>query len=229
MASLISNGGVLGGSPLNNINPSDILSIEILKDADATAIYGSRGSNGVVLITTKRGKPGDMKVDFSLSKGWGKVGNFMKLLNTQEYVEMRKEALANDGLIPSSDNARDLVVWDTTRYTDWQKLLLGGTAHQTNTNVSLSGGSQYVQYLISLGYFRESTVMPTDFYNQKYSLHFNLSSASSNQKFKLIFSGQYTVDDNHIIANDPTGTALSLAPNAPKVYNEDGTINWENV
>ena len=106
------------------INPSDIENIEILKDADATAIYGSRASNGVILITTKRGSPGKTNFDLNVYQGISKITTRYDVLNTQQYVEMRKEALANDGLPLSLSRAPDLVAWDTTRYTDWQKFCL---------------------------------------------------------------------------------------------------------
>ena len=85
---LTSNGDPL--NPLNFINPLDIESIDILKDADATAIYGSRGANGVILITTKKGKAGRIKVDFNAYTGVGTVAHYTKLLNTQQYVSMRR-------------------------------------------------------------------------------------------------------------------------------------------
>ncbi|MEJ0055974.1 MAG: TonB-dependent receptor plug domain-containing protein [Bacteroidota bacterium] len=97
----------LGTNPLNGINPTDIESIEVLKDADATAIYGSRGSNGVILITTKRGKAGKTKVDLNFYSGGATVPRRMDLLNKQQYVAMRKEAFANDKIIPTAANARD--------------------------------------------------------------------------------------------------------------------------
>lgn len=87
-----------GLSPFNVLNPGNIERIEILKDADATAIYGSRGANGVILITTKKGKAGDTKVNVDLSQGIGQVGHFMNLLNTQQYLQMMHQAYANDRL-----------------------------------------------------------------------------------------------------------------------------------
>ncbi len=110
------------GNPLSNLNPADIESIEILKDADATAIYGSRGANGVVLITTKKGKSEKLNIDVNMYKGLGRVTRSMKLLNTRQYIDMRLEALENDGVEAGTDNSdQDLLQWDTTRYTDWQK------------------------------------------------------------------------------------------------------------
>src|SRR5690606_16708639 len=132
--------GAFGGqSVFNSINPNDIESIEVLKDADATAIYGSRGANGVILITTKKGKAGKTEVGVNLYQGIGKVGTKTKMLDTRQYLDMRYEAFANDGVDWTAANvsAPDLKLWDTTRYTDWQQLLIGGTAHYTNAQVSL--------------------------------------------------------------------------------------------
>ena len=108
-----------GLSPFNLLNPGDIESITVLKDADATSIYGSRGSNGVILITTKKGKAGNQtQLSVNVSGGFGKVGHFMHLLNTPQYLEMRHEAFNNDGETPNAANAPDLLVWDTMRYTN---------------------------------------------------------------------------------------------------------------
>ncbi len=124
------NGNYTGsGNALSYINPNDIESIEVLKDADATAIYGSRAANGAIIITTKKGKQGRSAFDLNLQYGWGKVSRKMKMLNTQQYLEMRGEALSNDGIIPTIDNAPDLLLWDTTRYIDWQDVLMGNTAN----------------------------------------------------------------------------------------------------
>ncbi len=79
------------------LNPSDIESIDILKDADATAIYGSRAANGAILITTKKAKLGNTTFDITLQKGWGKVANKIEMLNTRQYLDMRYEAYRNNG------------------------------------------------------------------------------------------------------------------------------------
>ncbi len=78
------------GNPLSYINPSDIESIDVLKDADATAIYGSRAANGAILITMKKGKEGQVKVNANIEKGWGKLGHIRELMNSKQYIEMRK-------------------------------------------------------------------------------------------------------------------------------------------
>lgn len=128
----ISEGGL---SALNLINPQDIESIEVLKDADATAIYGSRGANGVILITTKAGTSKRTTINLRLNTGFSRVTRLMEMMNTQQYVEMRREAFLNDGVVPTINNAPDILLWDTTRHTDIQKLLVGGTAKYTDAQV----------------------------------------------------------------------------------------------
>lgn len=223
---------VKGGSPLNYINPADIESIDILKDADATSIYGSRAANGAILITTKKGKAGKAKLTVDARQGWAKVARRVDMLNTQQYVQMRKEAITNDGYAAYLNDPAfneywpDLNIWDTTRYTDWQKTLTGGTAQNTNVNASISGGSANVQYLIGGHYNRQTTAFPGDFHNKAAGLHFNTSVVSSNQKFRISLSGTYTNDQNHLPSVDLTEMGILTEPNAPALYNQDGTLNW---
>ncbi|MBA4744689.1 MAG: TonB-dependent receptor [Muricauda sp.] len=221
--------GILGGSisPLNGINPADIEKIEVLKDADATAIYGSRGANGVVLITTKKGRSGKAEFNIHLNTSLGRATRFMDLLNTPQYLEMRREAFANDGIEDYPANAHDVNgTWDQDRYTDWQKELIGGTVHRTMARASVSGGSNGTRYLIGGSYQRENTVFPGESGYQKGSVLLNLDHNSEDGRFKLHFSGNYVVDDNDLPAADLTLTSRSLAPNAPALYGEDGELNW---
>jgi TonB-dependent starch-binding outer membrane protein SusC len=233
-AVLGSSAGITGpggnGNPLNYINPADIESIDILKDADATAIYGSRAANGAILITTKKGKVGKTKLDINAQQGWGNVTKTMKMLNRRQYLDMRYEAFKNDGvdlttLTPNSRNW-DLTVWDTTRYTDWQKELIGNTSRYTNVNANVSGGTSIVQYLIGATYHRETSVFLGDFADQKGSMHFNINSTSASQRFRMQFSGNYMVDNNKLPGVDLTRDANLLEPVAPALYNPDGTLNW---
>ncbi|MBK0379310.1 TonB-dependent receptor [Mucilaginibacter segetis] len=218
---------MVGNSPLGFINPQDIESISVLKDADATSIYGSRAANGAILITTKKGKAGDTRVNFNLQQGVGKVTRTMDLLNAQQYLQMRHEALKNDG-ISIADYDYDLNgAWDTTRTTDWQKELIGNSAHYTDMQVSLSGGNENTQYLIGSAYHRETTVFPGEFSDQKASLHFNINNTSANKKFKVQLSGSYLFDNNQLPSQDLTYYALQLPPVAPALYNPDGSLNWQ--
>ncbi|MGC4233253.1 MAG: SusC/RagA family TonB-linked outer membrane protein [Niabella sp.] len=222
----VSNDAQRGASPLSFINPLDIESIDILKDADATSIYGSRGANGVVLITTKKGKPGKIKINAGFQQGWGRVTRKANMMNTREYLDMRYEAFRNDGLSPNLVNNPDLRDWDTTRYTDWQEVLIGGTAKNSRANISLSGGTETVQYLIGGTYRRDTDVFPGDMASTSGSLHFNINTASLNQKFKLQLSGSYLVNENLLPGVDLTQAALSLEPVAPALFNPDGSLNW---
>lgn len=214
-------------SPFSFLDPADIASIDILKDAAATAIYGSRGANGVILITTKKGKAGEMKIDLTMRSGFGEVAHEVPLLNTQQYLAMRHQAINNDGGgVPNSNTDYDLTLWDTTRYTDWQKVLLGGKARYDDASLSISGGNANTSYLIGAGYHRQTTVTPGDFNDQKGSLNFNINSASTNQKFKIALSGNYSIDENDIPSLNFVYFALDLPPDAPPLYKSDGTINW---
>jgi TonB-linked SusC/RagA family outer membrane protein len=215
-------------SPLNSLNPSDIESIEVLKDADATAIYGTRGANGVVLITTKKGGPGKTKLDLNVYTGVGRVGHFMDLLNTQQYLTMRHEAHKNDGVPIDPSWEYDLTEWDTTRYTNWQKVLIGGASKITNAQLSVSGGNSNTQFQIGSGFYSEGTVFPGDFGDKKISTHVSLSHQSNNKKFTFAFQNSLVIDKNKLPLTDLTTPALSLPPNAPALHNEDGSINWEN-
>jgi TonB-linked SusC/RagA family outer membrane protein len=216
-------------SPLNNINPGDIESIEVLKDADATAIYGSRGANGVVLVTTKKGKQGKTRFAATVSQGTGHVTRFMDMMHTKQYLEMRTEAFSNDGIASYPENAYDINgTWDPNRYTNWQEKLLGGTASITNLQASASGGSAQTQFLISSNYGRETTVFPGDFAYVKANVHLNLQHLSENERFKISFSAGYTMQDNDQPSTDLTAEAWLLPPNAPALYDELGNLNWEN-
>ena len=216
-----------GGNPLNFINPSDIESISVLKDADATAIYGSRAANGAILITTKKGKPGDARVSFNLQNGWGKVTRKLPVLHTQQYLEMRHEAIKNDGLTVNKSTDYDLNgTWDTTRYTDWQKVLIGGTAQYTNLDGSVSGGTTNTQYLIGGTYHKETTVFLGNFNDQKASVHTNLITSSANRRFHFQLSASYLFENNKLPWYDLTAASFQLAPDAPPLYNPDGSLNW---
>jgi TonB-linked SusC/RagA family outer membrane protein len=218
------------GNPLSFINPSDIESIDVLKDADATAIYGSRAANGAILITTKKGKAGDTKVNLNLQSGWAEVPRKLDLMNSQQYLEMRREALKNDGIVaPDSGPYVDSDLngnWDTSHYTDWQKELIGGTASYQDLNASISGGNDRTTFLVGAGHHRETDVFPGDYADNKTSLHFNINNTSANQKFKIEFSGSYLLDDNKLPDIDLTANAMTLPPVSPALYKSDGSINW---
>ncbi len=221
-------GGGTISSPLANIDPSSIESIEVLKDADATAIYGSRGANGVILITTQKAKQGKTSVQARIYSGFGKATRLMDLLNTTQYIGMRKEAFANDGTTATSSNARDLLLWDTTRYTDWQKELIGNTMHVSDSKIDISGGSDKTQFLAGFGYHRETTVLPDDhFGEQKYAVNISIAHKSAGGKFRLNFQSNYVRNKISLPQSD-ISSQIFLPPNAPSLYKPDGSLNWEN-
>jgi len=220
-----------GMSPFNYLNPADIESIEVLKDADATAIYGSRGANGVILITTKKGKAGQAKVDISVSAGTSKATRRLHFLNTQQYLQMRQEAFRNDGIAPSQMNSFNSQsydvngIWDTTRYTDWQHVFLEHPATFKNAQVNVSGGNTGTQFLIGAGYTKTGAPFPGDFADQKASMHFSLNNTTPNNRLTTQLSAIYTYDNNNMPLGDPRNSIL-LAPNAPALYDANGNINW---
>lgn len=217
--------GINANSPFNSINPNDIESIEVLKDADATSIYGSRGANGVILITTKKGKAGKTSVDINYYSGWGKVTRTMNYLNTRQYLQMRHEAFINDGITPDVSNAPDLLLWDTTRYTDWKKLLIGGTANSANLNVRLSGGNTFTNFSLNANYYKETTVFPGNFADNRGDVNFSFSHSSPDKKFKTTFSTSYSYDKSNLTREDFT-TFIINPPNMYRPYDSLGKLIW---
>ncbi len=216
-------------SPLNAINPDNIESIEVLKDADATAIYGSRGSNGVILITTKKGKEGKTQFSISSSTGIANITRKMDLLNTEQYLTMRREAFANEGITEYPETAYDINgTWNQNRYTDWQEELIGGTARTQNIQASVSGGNAQTQFRLSGNYQKETTVFSGDFKYDRLNVNANTTHQSADKRFKLLFNIAYAIENNNLPRADITWNAINLAPNAPALYDENGELNWEN-
>lgn len=212
-------------SAFNFINPEDVESIDVLKDADATAIYGSRGANGVILINTRKGKAGKTQLRFNIATGVTYIGHSVQLLNTPQYLAMRNEAFRNDGIKPTDRNAPDLLKWDTTRYTDWQKELIGGTGKIISIQASISGGSTNYQYLLSGHYRRESMVFPGAFADTRGGFHLSTNTNSNNQRFSVTFIGSFLADKTTLPGFDFT-SRIMLPPNTPPAYLEDGSLNY---
>ncbi|MCK0156348.1 SusC/RagA family TonB-linked outer membrane protein [Cellulophaga sp. F20128] len=236
LASVSISVGINGAniSPLNAMNPNDIESVEVLKDADATAIYGSRAANGVVLITTKKGKAGKTKFNVNMSSTLSTVSHFLDLMNTQQYLEARMEGIINDGYgtlfeNPSYDRIwPDVKNWDQNRYTNWQKELIGGTAYRNKMQLSVSGGSEQTQFLINGAYQNETTVFPGDSKYGKASMHSNINHQSKDNRFKINFATIYSREKNNLPRTDLTSEAYTIEPNAPAIFDENGDLNWEN-
>lgn len=217
-------------NPLNAIHPNDIESIEILKDADATAIYGSRGANGVILITTRKGKAVTRTtVSVNANYSQSSVGSKMKMMNTEQYLDIRRQGFANDGVTKYPANAYDVNgAWDPERYTDWQEELIGRTATSSSIQLSVNGGNENTHFILTGSHSRQTTVFSEDFKYEMNSLSGNLSHRSNDNRLLLNVSGLFSVQDNNVISKDITTQAIQLIPNAPALYKEDGGLNWEN-
>ncbi|MDO5969589.1 TonB-dependent receptor [Flavivirga aquimarina] len=183
-------------SPLAMINPSDIQSIEILKDASSTAIYGSRGANGVILITTKAGDVGKGVVSIEHEYGITEVPNYIDLLESNEYTILNLEGFRNAGNVLNEENITRL---DSARAgllpsTNWQKAIVHiGTT--SNTNVGFSGGNKDVRYLISSNLLNaQGIVLDTDF--KRVSTRVNVN-ANISEKFKVSTRINYS----HVTSN----------------------------
>ncbi|HMR92950.1 MAG TPA: SusC/RagA family TonB-linked outer membrane protein, partial [Chitinophagaceae bacterium] len=224
--------GALGGgagvtaSPLNALSPSDIASIEVLKDADATSIYGSRGANGVILITTKRAMQGGIRTTLRLLHGAGNITRRMDLMKTPDYLIMRREAYTNDGLIPGASDAPDLLSWDTTRYTDWQKVLIGRTMYNSDASISVNGGNSQTQFLLGAAWHRQTAVFPGDFGEDRKTTTLSVSHMPENRRLKITASTFYSRYHNKLPQSD-FFSDITLSPNAPALYQADGELNWE--
>lgn len=224
---------VVDGFPtdnLNSINPNDIESIEILKDASATAIYGSRGSNGVVMVTTKHGKAGKTVVAYEGYYGVQSVRRKIPLLNGQQFAEFVNEAQVNNGGTPYFDgsNADRPLPSAIGAGTDWQDAILQNAPMQ-NHQLGISGGSEKSRYAISFGYYDQGGIIKnSDF--KRYTLRSNIDSdISSRVKVGLTFQGAYT--ESNDAQTEPTGNlaytgvisaAMNYSPTF-KMYNDDGT------
>jgi TonB-linked SusC/RagA family outer membrane protein len=217
--------GASGGvSPFSMINPSDIERIDILKDADATSIYGSRGANGVVLITTKKGKTGRVKVGLNFNSGFTELNRFIPTLDLQQYLALRTEAFKNDGVTPNTNNAPDLTVWDQNNSTDFQKMFIGNRGHINEIQGSMSGGNEQTRFFFNSAYRKESTVFLGDNNDKRFSSRLNLDHSSLNKKFNVSLSVSYANDNTNIPTSD-LSSVYNLPPNLP-LYDAAGKLFW---
>jgi len=218
-----------GQNPFFSMNPNDIETVTVLKDADATAIFGSRAANGVIIITTKKGRPGKAKLEMNVYQGMSKVTRYYDLLNTQQYIQMRKEAFENDNINPTSGNAYDLLIWDTTRYIDWQKYLWGRVGKTTDAQFGFSGGDLRNAFRIAGGYHRQTDISTISGASQRGSLQFNLSHNSLNQRLSIGFTNMYSAAQTKMVR---VQGSVTQPPNAPPAFDEKGNFNfrgWDPV
>jgi len=156
-------------NPLSSISPQDIESIEVLKDASSTAIYGARGANGVVLITTKLGRRGDNTVTFESSGGMQSPSRYIPMLNGRQFAELANEASVNGGRAQPYTAAE---IEQLGPGTDWQRAILRDAPMQSHS-LSVTGGDDRTRYFLSGSYFNEAGIVrATDF--KRYSARLNL-------------------------------------------------------
>ncbi len=220
----LGNGKVSTISPLSTINPADIVSMEVLKDASATAIYGAQGSNGVILITTKRGKAGEAKFTYDGMIAVNRQNKRLDMMNLREYAEYYND-LVSTGQASSSNYYSDPSILG--KGTNWQDAIFQ-TALQHQHQVSAQGGTDKVQYYVSGSYMnQDGTIIGSDF--QRISLRANLD-AQLKSWLKFGMSATYSdIDENLKLADGSEGIinySLTTIPDIP-IYDIDG--NYSSV
>lgn len=228
---------------LNLINPQDIQSIDVLKDAASSAIYGSRGANGVIIVTTKLGKAGKPSVSLTLEHGISKVTRKVDMMNAQEwirwYIDARNNAwIAKGGQASDPNSARIqsktyLIPPDFLTNpeqfgegTDWQDVMFR-TAPTNNVQLSVSGGSDNTQYLFSASYLDQDAVLIENFY-KRLSLRSNIRQKISdkiNVGLNLAFTGSNDRTDGTTGKSDVISLGIQSDPIFPE-YNENGNLGF---
>jgi TonB-linked SusC/RagA family outer membrane protein len=214
-----------GVSPLSLINPNDIESIDVLKDASATAIYGSRGANGVIIITTKRGKNGGAKINYDGYYGVQTQGKFIDMMNLQQYAKLQNVLADAFGIQRRAEFADPSILGPGT---NWQRAIFKNAPEQSHT-LSISGGKDGLDYYISGGYLKqEGTIIGSDF--DRYSFRTTINSQVKSW-FKMGGTMSASRSNQNTGLGENTGLvyyALLSAPDSP-VYNADGTYAGPSV
>jgi len=226
-------GAVTPYNPLGDINPNDIESVEVLKDGSATAIYGSRAANGVILITTKKGKQGSPKVNYDAWFAAAKPSKRFDLMNAEEFIKVNNMKAANSGV--TQEMARPTPVPGTTNEfydTDWQDVVFR-TGFQQNHSLSLSGATPATNYYFSLG-FTDLEGISQNNDQRRYSLRANIEqkALNNNVTFGINSSLTHTTDgglntnENGLSGN--VASVIVLPPNVPVKW-PDGTYNLNSA
>ena len=208
---------------LSDINNNDIASMEVLKDASSSAIYGTRAANGVIIITTKKGSYNEkLNTSVNIYRGVSSVRREIPLLTAPDLVTLKKERYTNDGLsVPA--------FWNDPYYavqrTDWQKALFN-TGHVTNADISIKGGSAYSNYLFSMGYYDEKGLI-TNTYFKRYTVRIN-SEHRINSRLKVGENLQLTARKGNSLDtySSQTGLIFSALRFNPAIPVKDETGNY---
>jgi TonB-linked SusC/RagA family outer membrane protein len=220
------------GADIAALNPNDIVSVDVLKDASATAIYGSRGANGVVMITTRRGTAGKKAISFDAYTGVQQVANKLKMMDATQYAEFMNETYANLNPGNTTRPFSDSLIRTLGKGTDYQDELFRN-AKISNFNLGVSGGNADTRYFLSMNYFTQDGVIINSNYKRG-TLRFNLDSKVS-EKIKIGLTSQLSYD-NQLLANVNTtggstgGTlldALLYNPGVP-VHDNTGQYTYQN-
>ncbi len=217
---LAPNNGENGVSPLSSINPNDIESIEVLKDASATAIYGSQGSNGVILITTKRGKNGTARISYDGYYGIQQQGRFLPMMSLPQYATLQNALADNINVSRRGEFANPSLLGPGV---NWQDQIFR-TAGQQSHQLSVSGGKEGTDYYISAGYLKQDgTIIGNNF--DRYNFRTNVNTqVKSWFNFGGSLSGMRSIQNASISNNGGiTYLALLSAPDQA-VYNADGSF-----
>lgn len=217
-----------GFSALSDLNPNDIEDIQILKDASAAAIYGSRATNGVVIITTKKGKTGKGTINLNVNTGIGQPTNRLDLLSSQQLQNIVRNSFTRSGIPPTRTAAQwngQSVSHDTTLNIDYQDQMLNRRAGFQDYNLSFSGGKNGVVYALSAGYTnQEGSLINTGL--KRYTARLN-TEASLNDRITAGASVGFTNARNQSQDEDgiiqPLYRALAFTYPTQKLYNPDGT------
>ena len=193
---------IVDGFPVESISDipaSDIEDITVLKDASSTAIYGSRGANGVILVTTKSGKEGKVNVCYNAYYSWKKIAKTLDVLSPKDYAKWQYELAA---LIKSDDLSSyekyfgaytDMDMYDNIPYNDWQDLTFGRTGHTFNHNLNINGGSDKIKYAFSYSHMNDKAIMEGSNYKRdNFSLKLNTKPVKN---VTLDFSARYSDTD----------------------------------
>lgn len=217
--------GLVGGiDNLNALNPNDIESIDVLKDAASTAIYGARAANGVILVTTKKGKEGKAVITFDTYIGWQNIARKPQVLNAKEYATIMNEAQINDGLSPF-DFASMVPNWDKIesgewKGTNWVDEIIGKDAPQQNYSFGASGGNTQGNYSIGLSYTSQEGLMGRNYFTSKYERY----SARINSEWTLVKGDKFDIFKfgENLQMNMTTNDGLGVQTDGP--YNNN--IRW---
>lgn len=218
--------GLAGANSLNFIAPDNIAGITVLKDAAATSIYGSRASNGVILITLKKGRTGPLRLSFDVSGGVQEAVRTSRLLTAAQFVGLRKEAVRNDG--GDTTTVPEVAQWGANRPSNFQKLTMGRRAPLFNAGLQASWGSARSTFFLSGQEHRESTVFPGPSSDERRSFYGHWRGQSEDGRLKLAVSGLYGWEASHLPAEDLTAYQW-LAPNAPAFTDKAGNPQWRQA